>query len=125
MAEYVLRAKLFGNFVLNLSGETYTVVGVIRGRLPFFDPLSIDVFVPINLFDDPVFRDRKVRNGTYAVARLKPGLTLAQGRAEMDLTARNLAATYPRDERLRRAPSKALASGGRGGACGGRFLGVE
>jgi len=76
---------------LNLSGEIYTIVGVIPARLPFLDPLSIDVFVPINRFNDPVFRDRKVRNGTYASARLKPGVTLAQARADMDVTARNLA----------------------------------
>jgi predicted permease len=84
--------------VLNLNGETYTVVGVIPARMPFFDPLSIDIFVPINLFDNPVFRDRKVRNGTYAVARLKPGVTLAQAREDMDVTARNLAAAYPNDD---------------------------
>jgi predicted permease len=83
---------------LNLSGEVYTVVGVIPARLPFVDPLSIDVFVPINLFNDPVFRDRKVRNETYASARLKPGVTLAQARAEMDVAARNLAAVYPHED---------------------------
>ena len=33
---------------LNLSGEIYTIVGVISAHLPFLDPLSIDVFVPIN-----------------------------------------------------------------------------
>jgi predicted permease len=83
---------------LNLSGEIYTIVGIIPSRLPFLDPLSIDVFVPINLFNDPVFRDRKVRNGTYASARLKPGVTLAQARAEMDAMARNLAVTYPHED---------------------------
>ena len=83
---------------LNLSGEIYTIVGVIPAHLPFLDPLSIDVFVPINLFNDPVFRDRKVRNGTYAVARLKPGVTLAKARGEMDVTARKLAAAYPHED---------------------------
>jgi len=34
---------------VNLSGEAYTIVGVIPARLPLLDPLSIDVFVPINL----------------------------------------------------------------------------
>ena len=83
---------------VNLSGEIYTIVGVIPARLPFLDPLSIDVFVPVNLFNDPVFRDRKVRNGTYASARLKPGVTLAQARAEMNVTARKLAAAYPHED---------------------------
>jgi predicted permease len=83
---------------LNLSGEIYTIVGVIPAHLPFLDPLSIDVFVPINRFNDPVFRDRKVRNGTYASARLKPGVTLAQARADMDVAARNLAEAYPRED---------------------------
>jgi predicted permease len=83
---------------LNLSGEIYTIVGVIPARLPFLDPLSIDVFVPINLFNDPVFRDRKVRNGTYASARLRPDITLTQARTDMDLIARNLAAAYPHED---------------------------
>jgi predicted permease len=83
---------------LNLSGEIYTIVGVSPAHLPFLDPLSIDVFVPINLFNDPVFRDRKVRNGTYVSARLKPGITLAQARADMDVAARNLAAAYPHED---------------------------
>jgi hypothetical protein len=80
---------------LNLGGEIYTIVGVVPARLPFLDPLSIDVFVPINLYNDPVFRDRKVHNGTYASARLKPGVTLAQARADMDVIAGALVAAYP------------------------------
>ena len=80
---------------LNLSGEIYTIVGVVPARLPFLDPLSIDVFVPINLYNDPVFRDRKVHNGTFASARLKPGVTLAQARADMDVIAHALVAAYP------------------------------
>ena len=80
---------------LNLSGEIYTIIGVVPARLPFLDPLSIDVFVPINLYNDPVFRDRKVHNGTYASARLKPGVTLAQARADMDVIAHALVAAYP------------------------------
>jgi predicted permease len=82
---------------VNLSGEAYTIVGVIPARLPLLDPLSIDVFVPINLYNDPVFRDRRVHNGTYASARLKSGITVTQARAEMDLIAHNLAAAYPQE----------------------------
>jgi predicted permease len=80
---------------LNLGGVPRTVVGVVPSRLPFAEPLSIDVFVPINAWNDPVFRTRSVRMGTYAVARLKPGISLEQASADMDSIARDLATTYP------------------------------
>ncbi len=83
---------------LNLGGETYTIIGVVPARLPFFDPITVDVFVPINRYNDPVFRDRKVHMGIYASARLKTGVTLAQARADMDLVVRNLAVANPRED---------------------------
>ena len=83
---------------LNLSGETYTIVGVVPARLPFLDPLIADVFVPINFNNDDAFRDRKVHMGTYVSGRLKPGVSIAQGQADMDVVARNLAAAYPNED---------------------------
>ncbi|MFY9733187.1 MAG: ABC transporter permease [Candidatus Acidiferrales bacterium] len=80
---------------LNLSGESYTVIGVVPSHLPFLGPTVANVFLSINRYAEPVFRDRKVHMGTYASARLKPGVTLAQARADMDVVARDLVAAYP------------------------------
>ncbi len=80
---------------LNLSGESYTVIGVVPSHLPFLGPTVANVFLSINRYAQPVFRDRKVHMGTYASARLKPGVSIAQARADMDVIARDLVAAYP------------------------------
>lgn len=84
---------------LNLSGESYTVIGVVPSHLPFLGPIVANAFVAINRYADPVFRDRKVHMGTYVSARLKPGVTLAQARADMDVVVRNLISAYPQAEK--------------------------
>ena len=78
---------------LVLTGTSYTVVGVFPGRLPLLSPT--DVYVPIGQWNDPTFRDRKIGMGTQGVGRLKPGVTIAEAREDMDSVERNLASTYP------------------------------
>jgi predicted permease len=53
------------------------------------------VFTSLGQFNEEPFRDRRASLGTVGVARMKPGVTLAQARADMDSVARNLAAEYP------------------------------
>jgi predicted permease len=84
---------------INLSGESYTIVGVAPSRLPFLGLLDINAYVPINRYADSVFRDRQVHMGTYVSARLKPAVTLAQARADMEVLIRNLIAAYPNVEK--------------------------
>ena len=76
-----------------LNGQVYTVVGVFQGRLPGFS--ASDIYTPIGQWDDPTFRDRRISMGTNSVGRVKPGVTFAQARADMDSLAQNLAAAYP------------------------------
>ena len=83
---------------LNLDGKIYTIVGVVSARLPFFEPLVVNVFTPINQYADPAFRDRKVHMGTYASGRLKREVSLAQARTDMDRISRDLAAAYPEED---------------------------
>jgi predicted permease len=78
---------------LALNGKSYTVTGVAPGRLPLFSPT--DVYTPIGQWTDGTFRDRRIGMGTTSVARLKPGVTLEQARADMDRIARNLESAYP------------------------------
>nr|HEV7953462.1 ABC transporter permease [Candidatus Acidoferrales bacterium] len=79
---------------ITLSGKSYVVVGVIPASFSLYANPS-EVYVPIGQWNDPTFRDRKVSFGTHAFARLKPGVTLQQAQADMDVVARNLAAEYP------------------------------
>jgi predicted permease len=83
---------------LTLSGNSYTVVGVIPASFHFqgnnFDS-QIDVYVPIGQWNDPTFRDRKVGMGMDAIARLKPGVTFQQAMADVEAIGKHLAEEYP------------------------------
>jgi predicted permease len=78
---------------ITLNGKSYTIVGVAQSQLPGISPT--DVYVPIGQWTDPTFLDRRVSMGLNSIGRLKPGVSLAQARADMDSIARNLAAAYP------------------------------
>jgi predicted permease len=78
---------------ISLNGKSYTVVGVAPRRITNLSPS--DVFVPIGQWTDPTFLDRRVSMGMNSIGRLKPEVTGAQARADMDALAANLAATYP------------------------------
>jgi predicted permease len=98
---------------INMDGTDYTVVGVLPENF-FFCCENItyrasDVFVPIGADKNPWMRDRKFHPGTYAIGRLKTGVTLAQARADMDGIARSLAAAYPdvdKNQSIRVTPLK-------------------
>ena len=86
---------------IQLNGEAYTVIGVMRPGFEF-------PFV-----SDPNFRpqmwklqgwtaqERAIRdNHNYGVvARLKPGVTLEQARAELNTISDRLAQQYPKDDK--------------------------
>src|SRR5262249_52665636 len=82
---------------IRLSGEQYQVVGVlpditltIRSEAPQLDP---EIWTPLWFGSGA---NRGVHS--YAVfARLKPGLSLAQARADMDAVASRLEKQYPND----------------------------
>jgi predicted permease len=79
---------------LVLNGTPYTVVGVIPSSFTFYGH-DRDVYTPIGQWNDPSFRDRRISVSAHAAGRLKPGVTLPQARADMDVIARNLAAAFP------------------------------
>jgi putative ABC transport system permease protein len=78
-----------------LDGRAYTVVGVMpagtqtigRGKRP-------DLWIPIGLDPAENYRETAGRF-LLAVARLKPGVSLEQARAELGTIAARLEATYP------------------------------
>src|SRR5262249_42737576 len=54
-----------------------------------------EIYVPIGQWNDSTFRDRRIGMGTNAIARLKPGVTVEQAKADMSRVAESLAAAYP------------------------------
>jgi len=78
---------------ITLNGKSYTIVAVAHARIPGISPS--DVYVPIGQWTDPTFLDRRISMGMNSIGRLKPGVSFAQARADMDSVAQNLATAYP------------------------------
>lgn len=74
-----------------LSGASYTVIGVLPPSYAFGTPT--DVFVPIGLRADEM-KERGSHPGIYAVARLKPGVTVETARAETIAMAQRISQQY-------------------------------
>jgi predicted permease len=83
---------------ITMNGEGYTVIGIVPARFLLestnFNSAK-DVFLPIGAFKDPLFQRRDVHEGTRAIGRLKPGVTLGAAHADMSQIASNLALEYP------------------------------
>jgi putative ABC transport system permease protein len=84
---------------IDLENQPYTVVGIMPSSFRFpYSTSNPQIWIPLT--KDTVVRDLlKRRKGHYleAVARLKPGISLAQGQAELAMIVDRLAATYPND----------------------------
>lgn len=76
---------------LNLSGEIFTVIGILPADYRFGTPT--DVFVPIGLRADQMM-ERGNHPGIYAIARLKPGVTVEQARSEIVNLAQRISEQY-------------------------------
>ncbi|MGC2583606.1 MAG: ABC transporter permease, partial [Acidobacteriaceae bacterium] len=79
---------------ITLNGADYTIVGILPPGFRFYG-VDRDVYVPLGQWNDPSFRDRRIDESAHVVARLDPGVTLAQAQADMDTIAHNLAQAYP------------------------------
>jgi putative ABC transport system permease protein len=85
--------NLLGKTLL-LSGKPYTVIGVMPAEYQF--PSRVDLWVPVGQESgQPGWQQRGNHPGLYGVARLKPGLSVTQSRAEMDTIAVRLEKQYP------------------------------
>jgi predicted permease len=84
---------------LTLGGGSYEVVGVMPASFQFPAP-RVDVFIPFSTIpDNAIPRIRPVRVFD-AVARMKPGVTVAQANTEMNAITRGLAEQYPDNRNL-------------------------
>jgi putative ABC transport system permease protein len=78
---------------LLFNGKPYTVVGILPTDFRF--SRSAHVFTPIGQNDESQLRNREYHPGIRVIARVKPQVTLAQVRAELELIGRRLAKAYP------------------------------
>jgi predicted permease len=96
---YGLWQRRFGGEVsavgrtLTLDGKVYTVVGVLPANFTMYEDAK--VCTPLGIWTDERMTERGAHDDTSVVARLKPGVTPAQARAEMDTIARQLEQQYP------------------------------
>ena len=77
--------------IVALDGLRYSIIGVLPGNSGVLD--TPDVWMPLGQFDVPL------TNHTYheieAIGRLKPGVTMARARAEVQALNRQSAIAYP------------------------------
>ncbi len=81
---------------LVLDGEPYTVIGVMPHDFHF--PRADALYWTATRFGAEAYEDsERTNNWLEVVARLRPGVTLAQARAELSLIAAQLEAQYPKE----------------------------
>ena len=78
---------------LTLNGEPYQVVGVLPTDFHYFP--NVDVLVPIEASKDRALKERSWHPGIQVLARLKPGVNIAQAQADMTSIAGALGQQYP------------------------------
>ncbi|HSB10529.1 MAG TPA: ABC transporter permease [Blastocatellia bacterium] len=75
--------------------ESFTVVGILPPTLKSLGLGRFDVWAPVSV-DPDQYLERYVRN-RRVYARLKPGVSINEAQAEMDVIAKQLAEQYPKD----------------------------
>ncbi len=83
---------------ITLDGSSYTIVGVLPSAFRLFGN-EADVYTPLGQGDPLLVEDRTVHPGIGCIARLKPGVTVAQARAEMSAVQSRLNQLYPSSDR--------------------------
>jgi len=78
---------------ITLDNQPYTIIGVMPPHLQLLQ--AADVYLTIGPWAATLPDDRGWHPGIWPLARLKPGLTIQQAQAEMDVISKRLADTYP------------------------------
>ncbi len=80
---------------ITVDNESFTIVGVLPPQLGALALGRFDIWAPVSV-DPDQYLDRHVRN-RRVYARLKPGVSIKEAQAEMDVIAQQLAEQYPKD----------------------------
>ena len=85
---------------ITLDGRDFAIVGVIPGDFDLtvgsFRPSEI--YAPIGQWTNTALKDRGAGLGIHGIARLRPGVTLAQAQADMINVSDHLAAEFPKED---------------------------
>lgn len=75
---------------LTLDGQTFTIIGVMPPEF-VFPSASTEIFLPMGFYAQSMCWDtRGCSQGSWAMGRLKPGITQAMAQADMDRVHREL-----------------------------------
>src|SRR5262249_35433818 len=81
---------------IELDEKRYTIVGVMPVSFRFTWDQEMDVFVPLALTPEELSETgRSTSRDLQTQARLKPGISVAEAQAAMNILADNLAKEYP------------------------------
>jgi putative ABC transport system permease protein len=83
-----------GGRVLTLDGEPYTILGVMPPDFAFPDG-DAELWLPARF--DAAFRDNRDQYFLLAVARLAPGVALAQAQAQLDAVTDRIRLAHPQE----------------------------
>src|SRR5215469_3330478 len=79
-----------------LNGASYTIIGVLQPGAAF--PAGGEIWLPLSLLDQPTQASR-VWHSVNVLGRLRPAVTLAEAKADMQTIASRLASAYPATNR--------------------------
>jgi putative ABC transport system permease protein len=84
---------------IRINDEPYTIVAVMPDTIPqWMEPMVVQIWTP---FAPPAYtwsEESRGSPGDGSVARLKPGVTIAQAQADLSTIAAGLAAEHPLDK---------------------------
>ena len=82
---------------INYNGEPWTVVGVMPAWFDFYGRTNInnDVFTPLGRLNNLDFMQDRKSHTVRVTARLKPGVSIEQARAELSALSARMATLHP------------------------------
>jgi predicted permease len=85
---------------ITLDGRDFAIIGVIPKDfdLTVGSFRSSEIYAPIGQWTNTALKDRGAGLGIHGIARLKPGVTLAQAQADMINVSDHLATEFPKED---------------------------
>jgi putative ABC transport system permease protein len=84
---------------IKLNDQSFEVVGVLPNNFRFPDPVEVEVLTPLALGPDQASRESSMSVGMQqikVIARLRPGTSLAQAQAELNVVQQRIVQANPK-----------------------------